>query len=218
MQVSSAIHDLLADPDSAGSLADRTRRRRRSRLLTEFPEIENMSVLDLGGSGEFWDHMQVRPEHLTILNVVDVHGTGDARVLRGDACHPPPATFDRTYDLVISNSVIDQVGGLDRRKRFADIVMTAAPRYWVQTANRGFIIDAYFLFPWFSRLPVAARTRIVQHWPITHMHTEDAAEARRRVLSIELQSYSDMRSLFPTARILVEQFCWQAKSLIAVTG
>lgn len=215
MSVPATIRGVLADPDRHGSLADRARTQRRARLLSAFPEIERMSVLDLGGTAGYWRHLKLRPADLTLVNIHDTGGTG-TRMVVGDACDPPREALDRTYDLVLSNSTIDQVGGLEQRKRLADVIRSTADRYWVQTANRGFVIDAYFLFPWFSRLPVEARLAITRRWPVTHMCTRDPAEALKRVLSIELQSRSDMRALFPDATVVTERFCGHAKSLIAI--
>lgn len=174
-----------------------------------------MAVLDIGGTGSYWKHVGLLPASLTLLNVVDA-GMPGARMVVGDACNPPAAARDRAYDLVLCNSVIDQVGGLDRRRQLAETIRSLAPRYWVQTANRGFPLDAYFLFPWFARLPVAARVAILRRWRLTHMHTRDPQRARENVLRIELQSLDDMLALFPDASLVVERFCGVAKSLIAV--
>jgi hypothetical protein len=209
------LRRLLVDPDRAGSLADRARRARRQRLLDTFPEIESMCVMDLGGTAGFWRHLQVRPAHLTLVNIVD-RGAEGMRSIVGDACDPPEAALDREYDLIISNSVIDQVGGLKRRRQLAARISELADRYWVQTANRGFVLDAYFLFPGFAQLPVDARVAILRRWKLTHMYTTDRDEARRRVRSIELQSRDDMRELFPDASLIVERFAGIAKSLVAV--
>lgn len=208
------IRRLLADPDRPGSFADRSRLARRDRLLVHFPDLESMNVIDLGGTAQFWDHLGLRPADLTLVNVVDVAAAG-MRMVIGDACDPPALVTARTYDLVLCNSVIDQVGGLDRRQRLADTISRLAPNYWVQTANRGFPLDAYFLFPWFSRLPVNTRVAVLRRWRMTHMHTRDALEARRRVLSIEAQSARDLRTLFPDAALIRERFAGLTKSLIA---
>jgi hypothetical protein len=209
------VRRFLADPDSPGSLADRTRTQRRTRLLDTFPEIASMTVLDIGGTAGFWTHLRLAPADLTILNIVEAGGPG-MRMIVGDACDPPAEVFDRAYDLVVCNSVIDQVGGLERRKQLAAVIRGAAPRYWVQTANRGFPLDAYFMFPWFSRLPESTRALIVRHWPLTHMHTSDRAEALHRVRMVELQSRRDLADLFPGSRLIVERFWGLPKSLIAV--
>ena len=174
-----------------------------------------MRVLDLGGTAGFWQHMRIVPADLTLVNIVD-RGAEGMRTIVGDACDPPAAALDREYDLVLSNSVIDQVGGLERRRQLAAVISEQADRYWVQTANRGFILDAYFLFPGFAQLPFDARVAILRRWKLTHLHTTDPDEARRRVRSIELQSRDDMRELFPDSRLIVERFAGIAKSIVAV--
>lgn len=174
-----------------------------------------MCVLDLGGTAGFWHHMQLLPADLTLVNIVDRRAEGMRSVV-GDACDPPAAALDREYDLILSNSVIDQVGGLERRRQLAATISEQADRYWVQTANRGFVLDAYFLFPGFAQLPEDARVAVLRRWKLTHMYTSDPDEARRRVRSIELQSREDMRELFPDSRLIVERFAGVAKSLVAV--
>ena len=213
-----AIRGVLSDPDRAGSLADRTRRQRRARLLAAFPDLQAMCVLDLGGTAGFWRHLGLYPQDLTLLNVTHHADPPTGRALIGDACDPCSEALDRPYDLVMCNSVIDQVGGLEQRKRLASVITQTAPRYWVQTANRAFVFDAYFLFPGFPYLPVPARTWVLRHWRMTHMHTRDPVEAEARVRSIELQGRRDMRALFPDARVVTERFCGLPKSLIAVRG
>lgn len=209
-----SLREWLVDPERAGSVADRTRTRRRDRLLAAFPDIEQMTVLDLGGTAQFWQHLELAPADLTLVNLHDT-GAPSARMIVGDATRPPAATFDRVYDLVVSNSVIDQVGGLEARQRFADVVRRAGRSYWVQTANRWFPVDAYFLFPYFSVLPVRARTELLRHWRLTVQHTRDRREALERVRRIELQSRREMRALFPDADLIVERFAGLPKSLVA---
>jgi hypothetical protein len=217
MGASSAIRQALTDPECRGSVADRTRRQRRDRLLQAFPDLERMTVLDLGGAAGFWRHMQLHPAHLTLVNIVDLGGGGGGcRMIIGDACDPPPEALDRTYDLVLCNSVIDQVGNYRRREQLADVIRAAAPRYWVQAANRSFPLDAYFMFPWFTRLPIEARIAVVRRWPLMRSRTIDPVEAVKRVLAIEPQTADDLRLLFPDARLIVERFLGLPKSLIAV--
>ena len=208
------LRDWLANPDRAGSFADRARTQRRGRLLAAHPGLERMTVLDLGGTAGFWQHLRIRPADLTLVNLHDCGAPG-VRMIIGDATRPPRITFDRSYDLVLSNSVIDQVGGLEDRRRLAEVIRGAGRFYWVQTANRRFPVDAYFLFPYFSALPVPVRAEVLRHWRLTGQHTRDRDEARERVGRIELQSRRDMRALFPGAEAIVERFAGLPKSLIA---
>lgn len=206
------IRATITDPDRAGSLADRARQARNARLLARYPDLEEMTVLDLGGTGGYWQHLGVQPRDLTIVNLVPTSGP---RVIVGDACDPPPEVFDRTYDLVVCTSVIDQVGGLEQRCRLAATITEAAPAYWVQTANRWFPLDAYFLFPWFSALPVKARVAVLRRWPLAHGHTRDPEAALERVRAIELQTARSLSALFPDATVIRERFAGVTKSLIA---
>lgn len=215
IEASSAVRRYLADPDRPGSIADRARTQRGNRLRTAFPDLERLSVLDLGGTAGYWQHLGIRPAHLTLVNLHDT-GTPGVRMIIGNACKPPREALDRRYDLVLSNSVIDQVGGLEQREQLAHVIRSAGDAYWVQTANRAFPIDAYFLFPYFSYLPERLQVRIVRHWRVTHMHTRDPLLARERVRSMTLQSKADLRALFPGSRIMVERFAGLPKSLIAV--
>ena len=139
-----SLRRLLVDPDRSGSLADRARRARKQRLFTTFPEIESMCVLDLGGTAACWHHMQIVPAELTLVNIVD-RGAEGIRSIIGDACDPPAAALDREYDLVLSNSVIDQVGGLERRRQMAAVIPSRrtaigsrqpiADSYWMRTSS-----------------------------------------------------------------------------------
>lgn len=176
-----------------------------------------MTVLDIGGTAGYWRHLGLAPDDLTLLNIVEAGGPG-IRMIVGDACEPPAQVLDRTYDLVVCNSTIDQVGGFERRRQLADVISRAGDAYWVQTANRGFPLDAYFLFPWFSAFPVEVRVAILRRWKLTHMHTRDPVMALHRVMSVELQSERDMIGLFPDARIIRERFCGVTKSLVAIRG
>lgn len=183
-------------------------------LLERFPDLPQMSVLDLGGTAGFWDHLRVRPGALTVLNIE--HPPSDwADIVVGDACDPPASVTSRSFDLVFSNSVIDQVGGHARRAEFADVARTLAPHHWVQSAYRYFPIDAYFLFPGFAQLPVAARAAILRRWKLTHQHVEDPREALGRALRIELLSRAELHYLFPESEVLYERFAGVPKAIVA---
>src|SRR6185437_879324 len=85
------LRDRLVDgPNSIGA----TLRARRWSLLTRhFPDISEMSVLDLGGRVATWERAPVRPKHVHILNLEPQaqpptdwlsHETGDATSFESD--------------------------------------------------------------------------------------------------------------------------------------
>lgn len=197
------------------SLSGRARERRWQRFAATFPEIGEMTVLDLGGDARAWRNCSVRPAHVLLLNIAEQEVEEPwMTALVGDACEPPADL--PTADLVYSNSVIEHVGGHWRRERFAQAVH-AAPRFWVQTPYRYFPIEPHFMVPWLQHLPLAARRRLIARWPLGNYGAlKDPERALRYAMEIDLLSVNEMRTYFPDAAILKERAFGLTKSLIAV--
>jgi hypothetical protein len=214
-----AIHDLRHRfVDAPSSLGARSRARRWDRFLAVFPDLADMTVVDLGGRLEWWRRAPVRPKHVHVVNLESPDGEEPdwGSFTRGDACDLPAAVRERRYDLVFSNSVIEHVGGHAQRVRFADAVNLLAGRHWVQTPYRYFPIEPHVLFPGFQFLPVGARAAVAGRWPLSHTPPTDHRAALRLALGVELLSRSEMAYLFPHSRIESERFARLAKSLLAI--
>lgn len=173
-----------------------------------------MRVLDLGGTPEFWLTSPERPLHVTTLNL-EPGGTDAPWITHvvGDACDPP--LRDR-FDVVISNSLLEHVGGHVQRQRLADVVHQFGDRHWVQTPYRYFPVEPHFVAPGFQYLPVGARAAALRKWPLGHRSPSGKREATAAVLEIELVSISELRHYFPTSRIWFERFGGLVKSLVAI--
>ena len=200
----------------AGSLSVKARERRWHVFSENFPEVGEMTVLDLGGDVRAWRLAPVRPKHLVLLNIFEQEIEEDwVTALVGDACEPPadlPAA-----DLVYSNSVIEHVGGHYRRAQFAEVVRTRAERYWVQTPSRNFPIEPHFMMPLLQHLPRRAQTIAVTHWPVgNYAEVTDRSEALSRLLDIELLTADEMRFYFPDSELFREKFAGLTKSLTAI--
>ncbi len=198
-----------------GSASSRMRLRRFDLLVSAFPDLREMRVLDLGGDARFWRSSPLRPGQVTLLNRYpqDVPEPW-MTAIRGDGCDPPELP---TFDLAFSNSVIEHVGGHWRRERFADVVRGAAPRYWVQTPYRYFPVEPHYLCPGLQFLPLAIRPKVIVRWPLGHHRKDrDSAHALEGAMNIELLSVSEMRFYFPGASLQREKFAGMTKSLIAV--
>ena len=141
--------------DAPGSVGERRRAGRWERLRETFPEIESMSVMDLGGTAEAWQRAPLRPASVHVVNLEpEPEGLPDwIRADQADATALPPTIIGAHYDLVFSNSVIEHVGGHVQRLRFADAIHKLADRHWVQTPYRYFPIEPHWLFPRFSVPP-----------------------------------------------------------------
>jgi hypothetical protein len=203
-------------PDSVGA---RRRARRWEWLRAAFPQIENMSVIDLGGTAESWQRAPVRPARVHVVNLeheADADRPSWLRADQGDACNLPPAILGSSYDLVFSNSVIEHVGGHAQRQRFAEAVHKLADRHWVQTPYRYFPIEPHWLFPGFQFLPMSARAQISYRWPLAHTRSASVDDGLAEAMSVELLSRAEMSYYFPHAEIQVERLLGAVKSLIAV--
>jgi hypothetical protein len=213
--LSQALTKRIVGPYESASLSGRARARRWRQLAATYPEIAEMTVLDLGGDARAWRGAPVRPARVVLLNVFEQEVEEpwmEARV--GDACDPKAELPEA--DLIYSNSVIEHVGGHWRRERFADAVRRA-PRYWVQTPYRYFPIEPHFMIPWAQHLPLAAQAELLSRWPMgNYAKLRDKQRALRSALDIELLSLAEMRLYFPDGEIRRERALGLTKSLIAV--
>jgi hypothetical protein len=207
---------LVEGPDSVG---ERLRRRRWDMLLAAFPGFGGYRVLDLGGTAEFWVRAPHRPASVTVVNLRhDPAGAAAAdgvECVEGDACAFRAA---EPFDLVVSNSLLEHVGGYARRRELAAAVLRAAPRHWVQTPYRYFPLEPHWLFPGMQFLPLAARVAVARHWPLAHSAPPDRRAAVEEVLMTELVTRTELAHLFPGSRVVTERVLGVAKSLVAVAG
>jgi hypothetical protein len=205
------------DPDRPGSLTHRFRETRNEEFKRRFPSLENMSVLDLGGTAISWRVLGLRPERVTLVNMDEAGDPPESWIehVREDAC---VGGFGK-YDLVFSNSLMEHLGGHARRQRFAEVVRESAPSWWVQTPYRYFPIEPHWIFPFFQFLPFATRVAVTRHWPTLHVGaTPGRAEAAELVASVELISGTEMRTYFPESDIWFERIAGVPKSMVAVSN
>jgi hypothetical protein len=204
--------------DAPDSLGAKARARRWNWFAERFPDLKDMSVIDLGGTVGAWLRAPVRPARVRVVNLETPPAElpGWVRADVADACELPKDILSGDYDLVFSNAVIEHVGGHLRRQRFADAVHELADRHWVQTPYRYFPVEPHFLFPGFQYLPIAARTAVLRRWPLVHTPTSDREAARTIVMEVELLSITEMRHYFPSSEIRYERLGGLVKSVIAV--
>jgi hypothetical protein len=204
--------------DSPTSLSARRRALRWQWLLKTFPDLSEMSVIDLGGSLTTWLRAPVRAKHVHIVNIdkppADVPDW--AAVEKADACALPAHIANRPYDLVFSNSVLEHVGGHQRRVQFAESVRSLSERHWVQTPYRYFPIEPHWLFPCLQFLPIVLRSAIARSWPLSYTRGRPQKAVLRIVLSTELIDRTQMGYYFPDSELWAERVAGLTKSLIAI--
>ncbi len=207
--------------DAPGSLGERMRIARWERFRRCFPGIENMSVLDLGGTAEMWLRAPLRAKHVHLINLEEHPAelpdwiTAEVADVTDEAV-AAELSAKGGYDLVFSNSTIEHVGGHSQRRKFVSAVESLAPLHWIQTPYRYFPVEPHFVAPGFQFLPLAARARLVRRWPLVHSRPDSPESAMDAVINIELLTRTEMRYLFPHSVLLSERVLGAPKSLIAV--
>ena len=208
--------------DAPGSVGARMREGRWDLVRSAFPDLSQMSVVDLGGTIEAWRRAPVHAGNVTVVNLFEPGEADDPslRPVLGDACRAREALeavgAPTSYDVVFSNSLLEHVGGHAARVSLAREVHALADSHWVQTPYRYFPLEPHWLFPGLQFLPLAARARLAAKWPLAHSSPETAQEAMSEVQWTELVGIAEMRSYFPSSRIHHERVAGLTKSLIAV--
>lgn len=208
--------------DSPASLGAGARARRWQLVAHFFPDIGDMRVLDLGGTVDAWHRAPVRPAHVTVLNLFEPGESTEnwLKPVAGDACVAEVTLVDAgvvtDFDLVFSNSLIEHVGGHAMRVNLASQIHELAAYHWIQTPYRFFPIEPHWLFPGMQFLPLMTRIALAEKWPLAHTRPSSRADAEMEVLWTELLSMTEMRSYFPTSRLVQERIAGITKSLVAV--
>lgn len=147
------------------------RRRRVAELVDRLHLTPGTRVIDLGGMPSYWRFCPV-PLDITIVNL-DVHqikrtdfGPHVFTIVQGDATNL--AYADNTFDLALSNSTIEHVGNVEKRRAFAREVRRLAPAYYVQTPSKAFPYEVHSGLPFWWFYPEKLRTRFVSRWKRTN--------------------------------------------------
>ena len=215
-ELSSRARHAVLDPSNPISRGSRARAGRWEELTRRFPGLDDMRVLDLGGRPQWWS-ADPRPASLTIVNLEPVDDLQPwMTYIVADACSLGSEIAREKFDLVVSNSLLEHVGGYDRRRKLAEVIHRVADRHWVQTPNRYFPIEPHWLAPGWQFLPIPLRARILQKWPFQQVRPADYEGAVECVLETELVSRAELKILFPQSDIWSEKFLGMTKSLVAV--
>lgn len=195
------------------------RMKRVKRLIDMYPNLQDISVLDVGGRPIIWELLSqeygIRPQQLILLNTEDELDSFDnyERVI-GDGRYLPYA--DDTFDLVFSNSVIEHVGSERDQIAFAKECLRVGKNIYIQTPNRWFPIETHLvtLFihwlprKWFNKLSfISIRSLFL---------LSDRQKFNDIVRGIELVDRQQLQSFFPQKKIVTEVFLGLPKSFTVV--
>jgi hypothetical protein len=92
---------------------------------------------------------------------------------------------DDSFDIAVSNAVLEHVGGREEQRRFVHELCRVAPKVFVSTPNRRFPLEVHTLVPFLHWLPRSARDRAF------------AALRRDAWNGVELLNRRELLELFP---------------------
>lgn len=208
-------------PQSTSLLATleaRARRRRFARICQLLPEKRPLRLLDVGGTSAYWDTVgwaQLEPCEIVLFNraAESVDG-GPFRVEVGDArdlSRYPTGSFD----VVLSNSVIEFVGALEEQQRMADEARRVGHMFLLQTPNAWFPLDWQTLVPFFHWLPTAWRVWCHMRFNVgRRSRARDRATAEVLATRVSALSRRELASMFPGCRIEHERVLGLTKSFL----
>lgn len=188
---------------------------RMRRFASQFALAKDMRIIDVGGRKCNWTLIEAEPD-VTLANI-ECKNLEDGRFhyVKIDGGSLPYG--DNAFDICYSNSVIEHVGDAAARQRFAAEVRRIAPRYYVQTPNKGFFFDPHTVGAFIHWLPKSWQRKLIRWftpWGLIDRPSQEKIDAL--VAEIDLLTVREMRELFPDATILKERFFGLTKSIIAV--
>lgn len=202
------------------------RQRRLAELLETFPNLENSSVLDVGGRPFIWDLLKkefgVVPRSLVILNTPSeemLPESPDYTVMIADGCELP--YDDDSFDLVFSNSVIEHVGEFEQMAQFAKECDRVGKSLYVQTPNRWFPLEAHFgaaLIHWLPRAWYRKLSFLSLRYLFTVNNPKEKNYFHQEFETTHLLSAKQLGQLFPGKTVAAEKVLGIAKSFIVISA
>jgi len=213
------LFNTIANNTNNQSLSHRMRKKRFQFFLSILYKLPKpISILDIGGTVEFWKAMQFTEPGVTItlLNLEAPETVEYPFVfLQGDATHLSDIQ-DQQFDLVFSNSVIEHLFTWQNQQKMAAEVSRVAKWHFIQAPNYWFPIEPHWVFPCFQYLPNKIQIWLTQHVSLGHIPKQkEYAKARQQVAEIKLLTKHEMMTLFPNSAIYCEKFMGLNKSFIA---
>lgn len=190
-------------------------------LRALLPQIDdpNATILDLGGTADWWAEVKPAARRITIVNVdrqvEDRVRAAGFDFICADACELPFA--DRQFDLVFSNSVIEHVGDARRQQAFAGEMRRCGKAVYMQTPNRWFVVEPHLIALGLHWLPAAWQRRSIRWLSLWGwIARPTAAQVADFVASTRLMTRHEVKRLFPDCRDANEHVLGFVKSFVVV--
>ena len=204
------------------TLFAKTFRPRRMRVLkTMLPQLGDpgTTVLDLGGTAQWWADVRPGTRRITIVNVDNglepaVRAAGYDFIC-ADACRLPFA--DQQFDVVVSNSVIEHVGNAERQAEFAAEMRRCGRAVYLQTPNFWFPVEPHLVTIGLHWLPIALQRRAIRWFSVWGLVAKPRqAQVDQFIASTRLVRPSEIVAWFPDCQPADERILGAIKSFVVV--
>lgn len=217
-----SISDLFASSDNSNSLGAKFRQKRlanfESLFFKNFDKYQTIRILDVGGTDYFWKESSL-PKlpniEITLLNLVNQHICTDTIKGRvGDGTNMPEYADDH-FDLVFSNSVIEHLYTWKNQEKMAKEILRVGKKYYIQTPNKHFPIEAHYALPFAQNLPKSWMEFILTKTRLSRLKKWSVEDAKQYLEEIRLLDEKEMKTLFPDCTIYKENWVGMTKSITA---
>jgi predicted SAM-dependent methyltransferase len=216
------ISDLFASSDQPNSIGSKFRAKRLKKFeklfFRNFNSENPIHILDLGGTNYFWKDSRIpaiKGLSITLLNLhLEKTTHPNIRSMIGDATSLNEFE-DKKFDLVFSNSVIEHLYTFESQKKMADEIQRVGNKYFIQTPNKYFPVEAHYAVPFAQYLPKKLLLFILTKTKLSRLRRWDQREAQQYLDEIRLLNETEMKMLFPGSHILKEKVLGMTKSLTA---
>ena len=191
----------------------------RLRLLYRLVGIDATTrVLDVGGTLSFWSLAPQRSMPLPKVTIVNLSLPGK-ELPEGFTWVVADGKWlpfrGKSFDVVVSNSVIEHLGQWDSQVQFASELRRVAKKHFVQTPHPRFPIELHYMTPFIHWLPEKIRKYLIRNFTLWGILARPTPEQCKRMLAeLRLLTPSEAQMLFPQSEILVETFLFLPKSLL----
>lgn len=218
----SIINDLFAPSDHPNSIGAKFRAKRLKKFeklfFRNFNPEKPIHILDVGGTDYFWKSSQVPNIPGLKITLLNLH--------REKTTHPHICSVvgdatsmkefeDKKFDLVFSNSVIEHLYTYENQVKMADEIQRVGKKYFIQTPNKYFPIEAHYAIPFAQYMPKSLLLFLLTKTRLSRMSRWKKEDAQQYLDEIRLLDEKEMQSLFPGSKILKEKTLGMIKSLTA---
>ena len=195
------------------------RKRRGIFLKKIYPKIGTFKILDLGGSSSFWKETDILSdyENITILNIKkyqNEYGENDKinTVIYDGKIIP---FNNKSFDLIICNSVIEHVPIIDR-KLFCSEIKRVGKNYFLQTPSFYFPFEPHFVMPFLHWLPKKVGYLFAHLSPWRILSRPDKHLIKDYFFNTNLLKENELKEYFKNSKILKEKFFLFTKSYYVI--